>query len=86
MNTMPEQIPQEDDTFLNLVDFKWLMAGLGWWIDLSRLQRDTAYAGACVKNALTSGSELLRQRSAALLPFVGPSGAHGGAYLGRASS
>ena len=86
MNTMPEQIPQEDDTFLNLVDFKWLMAGLGWWVDLSRLQRDTTYAGECVQHALNSGSELLRRRSVALLPLVGRSGAHGSACLPRAST
>ncbi len=70
MNTMPEQISQDDETFLKLVDFKWLMAGLGWWVDLSRLQRDTAYAGECVQNALATGSELLRQRSMALLPLA----------------
>ena len=86
MNAMPEQIPQEDETFLNLVDFKWLMAGLGWWVDLSRLQRDTAYAAKCVQNALTSGSELLRQRSVALLPLVGRSDAHGSAFLPCAST
>lgn len=86
MNTMPEQAPQEDDTFLNLVDFKWLMAGLGWWVDLSRLQRDTAYAGKCVQHALASGSELLRQRSAALLPLVERSGAQGSAFLPRVST
>lgn len=25
------------DRFLNLVVFKWLMAGMGWWVDLSLL-------------------------------------------------
>jgi hypothetical protein len=77
MNTMSREIPQGDGAFLKLVDFKWLMAGLGWWVDLSRLQRDKRYAGECVQHALTSGSELLRQKSMALLPLVADSGAHG---------
>jgi len=68
MNLMPGQTPEADDTFLTLVDFKWLMAGLGWWVDLTRLQRDAAYAGECVQLGLASGSELLRQRSVELLP------------------
>lgn len=86
MNAMPEQTREQDDTFLNLVDFKWLMAGLGWWIDLSRLQRDTAYAGECVQHGLTSGSRLLRQRSLELLPLLARSGAHRNAALACVST
>jgi len=70
MNRRSGQTPEGEDTFLNLVDFKWLMAGLGWWVDLSRLQRDAAYAGECVQRGLASGSELLRQRSVELLPLL----------------
>ena len=29
---------------LEEVDFKWLMAGHGWWIDTSRLHNDPDYA------------------------------------------
>ena len=29
---------------LKEVDFKWLMAGQGWWIDTARLHNDPAYA------------------------------------------
>ena len=55
------------DSFLNLVDFKWLMAGVGWWVDLSRLQSDRAYMEECLQRALRSDSELLRTRSVELL-------------------
>ena len=67
MNALSARAPVSDHTFLDLVDFKWLMAGLGWWVDLSRLQRDVAYAGECLKRGLSSGSELLRQRSVDLM-------------------
>ena len=67
MNTMHREVVEEDDSLLRLVDFKWLMAGMGWWIDLSRLQRDSVYAGECAQHGLSSGCELLRQRSEGLL-------------------
>ena len=54
--------PGGSDRFLNLVDFQWLMAGVGWWIDLSRLQSDKAYIDECLQRALTSHSDLLRKR------------------------
>ena len=63
----PQAFTAADTAFLELVSFKWLMAGRGWWVDLSRLQRDTAYARICAQRGVDSGSELLRQRSAALL-------------------
>ena len=55
------------DLFVDLVDFKWLMAGVGWWVNLSRLQQDAAYAQDCLQRALSSGLPLLRERGAALL-------------------
>ena len=61
------------DCFINLVTFKWLMAGIGWWIDLPRLQSDRAYMEACLQRALTSDSELLQKRSAELLGLQGGS-------------
>jgi hypothetical protein len=40
------QSAASDDRLLLLkeVDFKWLMAGQGWWIDTTRLHDDSAYA------------------------------------------
>jgi hypothetical protein len=58
---------ERDDILLDLVDFKWLMAGVGWWVNLSRLQSDRAYIDECLQRALRSDSELLRQRSTELL-------------------
>jgi hypothetical protein len=63
MKTLLEHSIEMDDPFLRLVDFKWLMIGLGWRVDLSRFLRDPAYACVCVQRGLASDSELLRQCS-----------------------
>jgi hypothetical protein len=47
------------DDMLLLVDFKWLMAGMGWWVDLSRWRRDEPYAQGCLDWALASHQVLL---------------------------
>jgi len=71
MNPLQERSPDPDrDALVDLVDFKWLMAGHGWWVDLSRLRRDAAYAGECVRHGLASGSGLLRRRSAEVMPLL----------------
>jgi hypothetical protein len=67
MNAMQTKGSEGNDRFLNLVDFKWLMAGVGWRVDLSRLQSDRAYMDECLQRALRSESELLRKRSIELL-------------------
>ena len=67
MNTAHIKVPERSDRFLNLVDFKWLMAGVGWWVDLSRLQSDKAYVDECLQRALRSDSELLQKRSVEML-------------------
>lgn len=67
VNTTHTKALERDDVFLNMVDFKWLMAGVGWWVNLSRLQSDSTYIDECLQRALRSGSELLRQRSIELL-------------------
>jgi hypothetical protein len=72
MNVTFVEGTEGNDTFLNLVDFKWLMAGVGWWVDLSRLQRDRAYIDECLQRALRSDSELLRQCSVKLLGLNAP--------------
>lgn len=59
-----------DTALLDLVSFKWLMAGRGWWINLSRLQNDQDYARACVQRGLESDHALLRGRSAELLALL----------------
>ena len=49
---------------LDYVDFKWLMAGEGHWIDLDRLHRDRAYACGCLALARDSASHTLRSAGA----------------------
>ena len=60
-------IPRGEPPLIDLVSFKWLMAGQGWWVNLSRLRQDTAYARSCAVVGLGSGQTLLQQRSAELL-------------------
>lgn len=67
MSTTQTRGPEGDDFFLNLVDFKWLMAGVGWWVNLSRLQSDSGYIDECLQRALRSECELLRNCSVELL-------------------
>ena len=56
-----------DTELLDLVSFKWLMAGIGWRVDLPRLEKDADYARACAQRGLESGQPLLGERSAELL-------------------
>jgi hypothetical protein len=60
------------EAVLELVAFKWLMAGRGWWVDVPRLQKDATYASVCAQRGLDSGSELLRQRSVEMLALLSP--------------
>jgi hypothetical protein len=48
------------------VDFKWLMAGQGWWIDPHRFQYDMPYADAVLRLALASQSLPLRECAASI--------------------
>jgi hypothetical protein len=67
MNATQVQGPDGSDSFLKLVEFKWLMAGMGWWVDLTRLQRDGTYGNECLRRAMSSGSQPLQAHGAALL-------------------
>jgi len=60
-----------DDRLVDVVAFKWLMAGSGLRVDLSRLRRDTAYASECALRGISSESPVLRRRSEALLQLLG---------------
>ena len=66
---------EPDAAMIDLVAFKWLMAGRGVWVDLSRFRQDAAYARQCLRYAAESGLELLVRHSAALrarLPQLSP--------------
>jgi hypothetical protein len=51
---------QQRNDMLIEVDFKWLMAGCGCWIDPDRLKTDTAYSEQCLAFAARSACEPLR--------------------------
>ena len=58
-------------SLLTDVDFKWLMAGQGWWIDTTRLHCDASYAAGLLRLALASPSFALRECAAALQAQIG---------------
>lgn len=41
----------ERDALLAEVDFKWLMAGQGWWVDTARFHGDPDYAAQFLRSA-----------------------------------
>lgn len=54
------------------VDFKWLMAGQGRWIDPQRLHTDPDYAHDCLENATHSPCAALRHCAHDLQELMGP--------------
>ena len=52
------------------VDFKWLMAGQGWWIDPARFRQDPSYASHFLELAMDSPSRVLRDCAASLLHLI----------------
>ena len=60
------------DSLLTEVEFKWLMAGHGWWIDMARFRRDPAYATDLLRLALASESAALRDCAVMLQARAGP--------------
>ena len=81
MNTTHIQDPDGSGRFLNMVAFKWLMAGIGWWVDLPRLRSDKAYMDECLQRTLRSDSELLQKRGVEMLGLQRGSDAHCGAAI-----
>lgn len=57
------------------VDFKWLMAGQGCWVDPDRLHADPLYASGCLKAAINSPCDALRRCARFLQESLKP-GAH----------
>ena len=51
---------------LEEVNFKWLLAGLGWWIDMSRFHTEASYATRFLELAKASDSIALRDSAAFL--------------------
>lgn len=68
-----EAAPGADErvSLLAEVDFKWLMAGLGWWIDTTRFHSDPSYAAGFLRLAMASQSFALRECAASLQAQIG---------------
>ena len=66
-----ESGPDARVSLLAEVDFKWLMAGQGWWIDVTRLHGDPSYAAGLIRFALSSHSFALRGCAALLQAQIG---------------
>jgi hypothetical protein len=65
-NTWGESNNHQRSDMLTEVDFKWLMAGIGIWVDPIQLHLDPDYAQANLQNALRSHCEPLRRCAVAL--------------------
>ena len=63
----------ESVSLLTEVDFKWLMAGHGWWMDTTRFHRDSTYAAGLLGLAMASQSFALRECAATLQAQLGSS-------------
>ena len=59
-------MPDTQAALLNEVDFKWLMAGQGCWVDSARLQADASYASDMLKRARASSCTALRHCASTL--------------------
>jgi hypothetical protein len=58
-------------SLLAQVDFKWLMAGQGWWINPTRFRSDPSYAIGFLRLAMASQSGTLRECAASLQAQIG---------------
>lgn len=73
MNTQTYSTPNPMATHLLAeVDFKWLMAGQGCWVDPQRLLADPAYADQCLQDAQKSPCDALRQCAGRLQQVLRP--------------
>ena len=66
-----QAMPDDGLVMLEEVDFKWLMAGQGWWIDTDRLHSDPSYATHLLDQVETTPSVALKDCAALLRAQVG---------------
>lgn len=64
--------PMNQDNLLVEVDFKWLMAGQGCWIDPDRIRSDPVYATLCLRDAINSPCDALRNCARLLQASLSP--------------
>ena len=61
MLTASSAVPPRALSLVEIVDFKWLMAGDGRRVHVERLQTDPAYAGECLQQGACSQIPALRE-------------------------
>lgn len=68
----------EREALMQLVSFKWLMSGMGWTVDVRRIQVEPAYAECCLRRGAASDLAPLRRCSAELRGWLNhrPAQAH----------
>jgi hypothetical protein len=75
--TLPPGSHTPDPDLLLEVDFKWLMAGQGCWVDPQRLHTDPHYAHDCLDSATHSPCDALRDCARHLQRVMEPPAAAG---------
>ena len=67
----------ERTELLEDVDFKWLMAGQGWWVDTGRIHTDPDYIHTMLNLASSTDSDVLHECAIHLqnhVPIGSPAG------------
>lgn len=65
------ELPDQRNLVLEEVNFKWLMAGVGWCVDMSRFRSDLVYASHYLNLAKSSESMELRNCACQLQQQMG---------------
>lgn len=55
-----------DNRLVNIIEFKWLMAGAGIRVHVERMQADPGYAAQCLREGVQSRIPALRDAAAHL--------------------
>lgn len=69
VSTAPQHAPHT--SLVDIIDFKWLMAGIGHKVHVERLQADRDYASACLHCGASSRVPALRAASRRLARHMG---------------
>lgn len=78
MNALPPAERQALE-LVDIIEFKWLMAGAGVRVHVERLQADPEYARACLAQAAESSEAAVREVALKLVQqLTGKAGADGG--------
>ncbi len=71
MNSVIRHTAPSSPALVDIIDFKWLMAGDGHRVHVERLQTDRQYAGECLALAAASKVQPLREMAQRLARGLG---------------